>query len=128
MPQLAKGGVGGAGLAGSNHVNALTYTDRFAVQRGYWRDDFIQHFCRSVEKKSPEISRGRSKCAHLHMYVCTSSLVWTPDPSGHARKGLGCRLHHHYLPSSLSPTPHMTHTHTHMHRLLCPCQKHTCNN
>lgn len=93
----------GEGLAGSNHVNADTHTDRFAVQKGYWRDEFIQHFCRSVEKKSPEISRGREKCAFVHMYTHTSPLP-PPPPS---------------------PRLHMAYPHTHTFRLLCPCQKHT---
>lgn len=31
---------------------------RFAVQKGYWKDDFIKYFCRSADRKSPEINRG----------------------------------------------------------------------
>ena len=29
-----------------------------AVQRGYWRDPYIQYFIRAGERKSPEINRG----------------------------------------------------------------------
>jgi len=48
--------------------NDATSCKRFAVQRGYWQDDFIQHFGRSTERRSPEISRGyfaRVKSIHL---------------------------------------------------------------
>ena len=31
---------------------------RFAVQQGYWKDPYIQHFVRSAERKAPEINRG----------------------------------------------------------------------
>ena len=31
---------------------------KFAVQKGYWSDPYIQHFVRSTDRKAPEISRG----------------------------------------------------------------------
>ncbi len=31
---------------------------RHATQKGYWKDDFVKHFCRSSDRKSPEINRG----------------------------------------------------------------------
>ena len=31
---------------------------RYAVDRGYWSDDFIKYFYRSSERRSPEINRG----------------------------------------------------------------------
>lgn len=41
-------------------LNAHTLLqNRYAVDKGYWSDEFIQFFCRSsIERKSPEISRG----------------------------------------------------------------------
>ena len=35
-----------------------TLFGRYAVDRGYWSDEFIKHFYRSSERRSPEISRG----------------------------------------------------------------------
>lgn len=35
-----------------------TSCKKSAVQRGYWRDPYIQYFIRSGERKSPEIHRG----------------------------------------------------------------------
>ena len=29
-----------------------------AVKLGYWTDEFLQYFCRSSERKQPEINRG----------------------------------------------------------------------
>ena len=31
---------------------------RYAVDQGYWKDDYVQFFCRSAEKRTPEICRG----------------------------------------------------------------------
>ncbi|XP_028406729.1 leucine carboxyl methyltransferase 1-like [Dendronephthya gigantea] len=31
---------------------------RFAVQLGYWQDNYIQHFVKNAERKAPEINRG----------------------------------------------------------------------
>lgn len=31
---------------------------RFAVQLGYWQDNYIQHFVKTAERKAPEINRG----------------------------------------------------------------------
>ena len=31
---------------------------RFAVQLGYWQDNYIQHFVKTAERKTPEINRG----------------------------------------------------------------------
>ena len=31
---------------------------RYAVQKGYWNDPYIQYFVRSSSRKQPEISRG----------------------------------------------------------------------
>lgn len=36
----------------------FTVFDRYATDVGYWSDEFIKYFCRSAEKKPPEISRG----------------------------------------------------------------------
>lgn len=35
-----------------------TLCKRWAVSKGYWTDAYIQYFCRSLERKAPEISRG----------------------------------------------------------------------
>ena len=35
-----------------------TTCKRAAVERGYWRDPYIQYFIRNMEKKDPEINRG----------------------------------------------------------------------
>lgn len=35
-----------------------TLCKRSAVQLGYWRDPYLQHFVRSTERKAPEINRG----------------------------------------------------------------------
>ncbi|CAI8031987.1 Leucine carboxyl methyltransferase 1 [Geodia barretti] len=45
-----------------------TSCKRYAVDRGYWKDEFIRYLYRSSEKKSPEISRGyyaRVKSIHI---------------------------------------------------------------
>jgi hypothetical protein len=34
---------------------------RFAVQQGYWQDNYIQHFVKVAERKAPEINRGMTK-------------------------------------------------------------------
>ena len=32
---------------------------RYAVEKGYWRDDYIKYFVRMMpERKAPEINRG----------------------------------------------------------------------
>lgn len=40
---------------------------RYAVHRGYWKDDYIQYFAKVGERKAPEISRGRI----LLSWLCT---------------------------------------------------------
>ena len=32
---------------------------RYAVHKGYWKDDYIQYFAKVGERKAPEISRGK---------------------------------------------------------------------
>ena len=32
---------------------------RYATEKGYWKDEFIKYFHKAVERKSPEISRGK---------------------------------------------------------------------
>lgn len=34
---------------------------RFAVQQGYWKDDYVQCFVKLSERKAPEINRGKYK-------------------------------------------------------------------
>ena len=34
---------------------------RFAVQLGYWQDNYIQHFVKTADRKAPEINRGLIK-------------------------------------------------------------------
>jgi len=31
---------------------------RYAVSKGYWKDPYIQLFCRTITRKAPEISLG----------------------------------------------------------------------
>ena len=48
-------------IACLQHGNSLSATTcRFAVQKGYWEDGFVQFFCRSTDRKSPEINRGEA--------------------------------------------------------------------
>ncbi len=40
-------------------VIAFFFFRRFAVDKGYWKDDYIQYFVRLMpDRKAPEISRG----------------------------------------------------------------------
>ena len=38
----------------------MYFDNRYAVEKGYWKDDYIQYFVRILpERKAPEISRGK---------------------------------------------------------------------
>jgi hypothetical protein len=41
-------------------INIFLMIFRFAVQLGYWQDNYIQHFVKTAERKAPEINRGLS--------------------------------------------------------------------
>jgi [phosphatase 2A protein]-leucine-carboxy methyltransferase len=45
-----------AGVQATN--DDATSCKRYAVDKGYWDDPFVKLFCRSPDRKSPEISRG----------------------------------------------------------------------
>ena len=38
--------------------NDVSTCKRFAVQLGYWQDNYIQHFVKTADRKAPEINRG----------------------------------------------------------------------
>ena len=46
---------------------------RFAVQLGYWSDNYIQHFTRLGERKTPEINRGNA------LYLTCISMLGNKD-------------------------------------------------
>ena len=74
MPQLAKGGVGGAGLAGSNHVNAdITPTglpSRGAIGEMTLSNTFADQL-RKSHLKSAEVEK-MCTFTHVCMYIITS--------------------------------------------------------
>ena len=92
MPQLAKGGVGGAGLAGSNHVNAdITPTglpSRGAIGEMTLSNTFADQL-RKSHLKSAEVEK---MCTFTHVCMYIITIVRTTDPSGCARKGQGENL------------------------------------
>ncbi|XP_065898222.1 leucine carboxyl methyltransferase 1-like isoform X2 [Dysidea avara] len=50
--------------------NDATSCKRYATEKGYWRDEFVKHFCKKAERKSPEISRGYyARVTALHNLV-----------------------------------------------------------
>jgi [phosphatase 2A protein]-leucine-carboxy methyltransferase len=47
-----------------------TSCKRYAVDRGYWTDEFIKYFYPSCERRSPEISRGYyARVSSIHLLV-----------------------------------------------------------
>ena len=44
----------------------LVFPSRYAVEKGYWKDDYIKYFVRMMpERKAPEISRGNAMLKHF---------------------------------------------------------------
>lgn len=40
---------------------------RCAVQLGYWKDPYLQYFCRHADRKAPEMNRG---------YYARTQAIW----------------------------------------------------
>ena len=48
---------------------------RFAVQQGYWKDDYIQYFAKPSERKAPEISRGKTMALLCAQERCEAASI-----------------------------------------------------
>ena len=47
----------------------LVFPSRYAVEKGYWKDDYIKYFVRMMpERKAPEISRGNAMLKNF--FIC----------------------------------------------------------
>ena len=57
-------------------ILTLFVSFRFAVQLGYWSDNYIQHFTRLGERKTPEINRGNA------LYLTWFSMLVSKDGAG----------------------------------------------
>ena len=62
---------------------------RYAVQLGYWKDDFVSLFMKSAERRAPEINRG----------TCT------PMPRLYLSARCSCMLSHSHIAISMQCVP-----------------------
>ncbi|XP_064381999.1 leucine carboxyl methyltransferase 1-like isoform X2 [Halichondria panicea] len=66
-----------------------TSCKRYATQKGYWEDDFVKYFCRTSDRKSPEINRGYFARVRLYQLLVEKFLSLAGEESQVINFGAG---------------------------------------